>query len=87
MNLEKLGIGRNIKQNLKDCFAASADSDSYHLDFSCGEHQHYVRSMVIDVLARVCIYHFVRIRNRELHEIERSQKLKISRKAKKVKHC
>ena len=86
MNLEKLICGRNVKSNLKDCFAASVDQHSFSLDFACDEHQQYLRDSVIDLLARVRIHHFVRIRNRELLELEQHRKLKVNRKAKKVLH-
>ena len=59
MNLEKLSNGRKIKQHLIDCFVASVELNSYELDFACDDHQHYVRSALIDLLARVRIHHFV----------------------------
>lgn len=86
MNIEKLSCGRNVKTNLKDCFAASVDQQSFCLDFACSEHQQYLRDSVIDLLARVRIHHFVKIRNRELKELEQHRKLKVNRKAKKVMH-
>lgn len=89
LNLEKLACGRNVMQNLKDCFSTSVDSSSFNIDFACLQHQKYACRLLTDLLSRIRIHHFVRQRNRELLQLERSRKLKVkvNRKAKKVMHC
>jgi hypothetical protein len=65
INFEKLICGRNEKSYLKNCFASTVDQHSFSLDFACNEHQQYLRDSLLDLLARVRIHYFVKIRIRE----------------------
>lgn len=86
MNMEKLICGRNVMRNLKDCLAAVIDFDSFRLDSVCVEHHQQQFDYLITLLLRVRIHHFLRIRNRELRQLEHARKLKVNRKATKVMH-
>ena len=86
MNLEKLSSGRNIMQNLKDCISLTIDLSSYRIESVCDDHHQQQFEYLLNLLLRVRIHHFVRIRNRELQEMEHSRKMKLNRKAKKVMH-
>ena len=84
MNIEKLSSGRNIMQNLKDCVCAVLDLRTFKIGSVCDEHLQQQSEYMLSLLLRVRIHHFVRIRNRELQELEQIRKLKQNRKAKKV---
>jgi hypothetical protein len=84
MNIEQVSSGRNVSQNLKECILATVDVSSYSVDSVCDEHQQQQREYMLSLLLRVRIHHFVRIRNRDLQELNRAHKLKVNRKAKKV---
>lgn len=81
-----LSSGRNIKRSLKDAVDIGLNLSTYRLDFVCDDHQDHMRYELIDLLARTRIHHFVRIRNRELQQLEHTRKQKQNRKAKKVMH-
>src|SRR6218665_543967 len=83
MNIESLISGRHVMHNLKQCILACVDVGSYHLDSVCEEHQTHQREYLLHLLLRVRIHHFIRIRNRELQQIDQTRKLKCNRKAKK----
>jgi len=73
-------------QNLKDCIVATIDLNSYHIDSVCAEHHQQQFEYMLNLLLRVRIHHFVRVRNHELQDLEQARKLKANRKAKKVMH-
>ena len=72
MNLEKLSSGRNIMQNLKDYISLTIDLSSYRIESVCEDHHQQQFEYLLNLLLRVRIHHFVRIRNRELQEMEHS---------------
>ncbi len=78
MNFEKLSSGRNIMQNLKDCVCAVLDLRTFKIGSVCDEHLQQQSEYMLSLLLRV------RIRNRELQELEQIRTLKQNRKAKKV---
>lgn len=84
VNIESLISGRNVMFNLKECVLACVDVGSYHIKSVCEMHQAQQQDYVLNLLLRVRIHHFIRIRNRELQQLNQIRKLKCNRKAKKV---
>jgi len=84
MNIESLISGRKVMHNLRQCVLTCIDLASYHIDSVCESHQTQQQDYMVNLLLRVRIHHFIRIRNRELQQIDQSRKLKCNRKAKKV---
>ena len=74
MNMEKLICGQNVMQNLKECILASVDVCSYQTDSVCEEHQVQQRDYMLNLLYRVKIHHYIRIRNRQLQQLEMTRK-------------
>lgn len=75
-------IGRDgVAVTLERGIRSSLDCDSYFVDNMCDEHHSSVLDKVVRLFIRIRIYHFVKIRNREIKELADKRK---NRKANKV---
>ena len=79
-------------RTLKDIIFETVNIHSYQIDVCCKEHQQYWLNLAITLFLRVRIHQFVKIRNRELKQLQDKKKVvqqttrKPSQKLKKVKN-
>ena len=90
MNIESVVSGRyNVVARLMEVVTQAIDIHSYHVDSVCSSHQECYVTYAIKLYLRLRIHHFVRIRNRELKELELRKKSgckKKNRKLEKISH-
>jgi len=92
MNIEGVMAGPYVMRTLKDIIFETVNVHSYQIDVCCKEHQQYWLNLAITLFLRVRIHHFVKIRNRELKQLQDKKKVvqqttrKPSQKLKKVKN-
>jgi hypothetical protein len=85
MNMEATVNGNNgVMCKLLSMVTAAIDVQSYPLETVCSVHQTQRMNDAVRLYLRVRIHHFVRIRNRELKELELKKKEKCTKKNRKL---
>lgn len=90
MNMETAVNGQiGIMSRLTQLIGNTVSIDNYHMETACSSHQEHHARQVIRLYLRIRIHHFVRIRNRELKQLELQHKnklMKTNRKLDKISH-
>ena len=74
MNTERVMAGPYVMRTLTDIVFETINVRSYYIDVCCDKHQQYWLNTAITLFLRVRIRHFVKIRNRELKQLQDKKK-------------